>query len=100
MSQVVLLPMAFTIDATHDGPEPSVIAAWSEASPLGITQFTLASLQLGMSFSTSVGATSTYPFALGFLIQSGPIHFVPAEFGTQTASSASGADHSEPWPGV
>jgi len=39
-AQYELLPIAFTIEATHEGPVPSVLPAWSDAWPLGITQLT------------------------------------------------------------
>jgi hypothetical protein len=68
--QYWLLPIAFTTDATHDGPEPSLIPGWSDACPLGITQTCV----FGM---------------ITLLVQSAPVQAVPfggGAFGTQMCS--------------
>lgn len=54
LAQYGLFPMALSTNATHDGPEPSVIPAWSDGPPLGITQLRLASCPLAISVSTCV----------------------------------------------
>ena len=47
-----VLPIAFTTDATHDGPLPSVMPAWSDARAVGVTQTMLASRRLATSLRT------------------------------------------------
>src|SRR6266436_542518 len=47
-------PMEFTMEATHEGPEPSLLRAWSDCLPSGITQLTCGSWSLAMSVSTWV----------------------------------------------
>ena len=38
LAQSGLLPMAFTRDATQDGPEPLFDPGWSDTCALGVTQ--------------------------------------------------------------
>jgi hypothetical protein len=61
-------PTAFTIDATHDGPPPVLIAGWSEFWPVGVTQETLASLQPLISVNTWAGWKTTFDHAV-------PVHW-------------------------
>ena len=42
--QYLLLPIALTTEATQDGPEPSVMLAWSEAFAVGVTHTTVGEL--------------------------------------------------------
>src|SRR5215469_7216132 len=92
-------PIAFTIDATHDGPDPSVSPAWSDCSPSGITQFTCFRLHLLMSVSMSAGLTaSMYPLALPF-VQYVPVH-TPDWPTMHSACRAFGAVTSDFGPGV
>jgi len=80
------LPIAFTTDATHDGPEPSLIPGWSDACPLGMTQLTLASGPFAISVNTCV-------FGM-LLVESAPVQAVPfggGAFGTQMCSILAGA---------
>ena len=67
LDQYGLLPMAFAMDATHDGPEPSFEEGWSEALAVGITQLTLGSCPFVMSVRICVDGVIT------LLVQSGPI---------------------------
>src|SRR5882672_9312414 len=50
----VLPPMEFTMEETQDGPEPSLLRAWSDSLPSGITQLTCGSWPFAMSVSTCV----------------------------------------------
>jgi hypothetical protein len=86
--QYWLLPTAFTTDATHDGPEPSLIPGWSDACPRGMTQLTLASWPFAISVNTCVFGMIT------LLVQSAPVQAVPfggGAFGTQMCSILVGA---------
>jgi len=62
LDQYGLLPMALTMDATQDGPEPSLPNGWSEARPAGITQLTAAvSITTGaMTGGSFSGPTATF----------------------------------------
>src|SRR5271170_5685205 len=68
--QYWLVPMAFTTDATHEGPSPVLDRAWSEDLPSGMTQLTAGSCPLEMSVSTWVSMTT-------LLIHSGLVQGVP-----------------------
>jgi len=60
-----LLAMALTIEATQDGPEPSLLNGWSDSCPVR-TQLTPASGPFMVSVNTWLGLRMT------FLAQSGP----------------------------
>src|SRR5271165_2238070 len=64
----VEFPIAFTMEATHDGPPPVLIAGWSEFWPVGVTQATFASLQLAMSVKIWAGLKTTF-------VQAVPLHW-------------------------
>ncbi len=44
--QYGLLPMVLTIDATHEGPPPSLRPAWSEFAALGVMNVTCGSVMV------------------------------------------------------
>src|SRR5712692_9978576 len=69
--QYWLVPIPFTTDATHDGPEPSLPPAWSEEVFVGITQLTAARLPWLISSSTCVVLITTWFF------HSAPTQFIP-----------------------
>lgn len=73
--QYGLAPMAFTIDATHDGPEPSFDDAWSDAAAVGITQLTCGNFPAEMSVRTCVEGVIT------LFVQSGPLRKCWMAFG-------------------
>jgi len=52
--QYWLVPMALTIDATQEGPEPSLIFGWSEERPSGITQLTAGNCPSAISVNSCV----------------------------------------------
>lgn len=84
-SQSVLTPIAFTMEATHEGPPPSLKPAWSEFAPLGTTQLSDRRLQLAVSCKTSAGLRST------LFDHSGPVQIPPGLLGSQICSIALGA---------
>src|SRR5207247_3850764 len=94
--QAWLLPMAFTMEATHDGPLPSVLRAWSDWGAFGITQLTFASLQFWISVRTVVCGITTW------FTQSAPVQtsFPFCFSGTHMCLIASGAVQIEPAVGV
>src|SRR5215467_3322554 len=69
-----LLPMAFTSEATHEGPPPVLDLARSELAAVGITQVTCWSLQLGLA--TSVKKSAGF-LASTFSIQSDAVQLPP-----------------------
>src|SRR5712692_2147801 len=94
LDQYGLLPMALTIDATQDGPEPSVPTGWSDACPFGITQLTAGSWPFAISVNTRVCCRMT------LLVQSGPVHTVPVASGTHICRIALGPVQIVPADGV
>ncbi len=70
LDQKELFPIAFTMEATHDGPVPSVSLGWSDTWPLGMTQVTFARFPLLISESTCVYCSTTSFF------QSDPVQLV------------------------
>src|SRR5262249_45605903 len=90
LSQAVLLPIAFTMEATQDGPPPSFTLAWSEFWPEGITQLTERRLHAAISVNTSTGFRST------LADQSFPVHSPPSPLDWQICWIALGAVQIEP----
>src|SRR5579864_5022530 len=85
-SHVVAVPIAFTTEATHDGPPVfAVLPAWSEFFPSGVTQLTFGNLQFMMSFSTSDAVRSTLAF------HAEPVQFANFVSGTQMSQIELGA---------
>ena len=59
LPQYLLLPMALTTAATHDGPEPSLNGGWSDAAAVGVIHVTLASPFVPMSVRNVAGGAIT-----------------------------------------
>src|SRR5277367_5889593 len=74
LSQYLLVPMALTTDATHEGPWPRLVLGWSDACPRVITQLTAGSLPCAMSVRMVVSGVMT-------LAQSGPRRMCSIAFG-------------------
>src|SRR2546429_828557 len=92
--------MALTIDATHEGPPPLLLLAWSEFAPVGITQLTERSVQLLMSFKTSACLRSTLSMSCRYaLVQPGSclnVVLTPFRAGAARSWFAKGRAH-KPW---
>src|SRR5579864_4827979 len=91
----VLLPMAFTSDATQAGPPPVLDRAWSELAAVGITQVICLNRQVGLltSFRKSAGLVTSTLF-----VHSDAVH-CPLT-GPQMWRIALGAVQMEPGPGA
>ena len=68
-----MVPIPFTMEATHEGPEPSVTLLWSDSRMLGITKLTCLSEQFLMSLRIWDGLGTIRPFDAPF-VQYGPVH--------------------------
>src|SRR5579863_8864328 len=57
--QYRLSPIALTTAATHEGPVPFVVPAWSDAAAVGVTQTTSASRPAAISVRIVLGGATT-----------------------------------------
>src|SRR5579862_5670327 len=82
------LPMAFTTDATHEGPVSEPAPGWSEFGIVGMTHETAGSVPLAASVSTCVSLNVT------LFDQSAPYRMLLNEAGVFHSAPPPG--HSEP----
>src|SRR5271156_1711641 len=95
-AQYWLLPIALTMEATHEGPVPSLLSAWSDCAPSGMIQLTCWSWPLAMSSRTFHSGMLT------LFTQSGPVQVsvLLTVCGWQIWLMASGAVQMEPAEGA